>query len=128
MTETMKLESHIHLLYKDHMNILHIQNTIVSCLPLCFCSHLVDLTLFYFKIQQAVLNWHFKHATIVVKYLPNVCCFFFLHCIFPSPQGLHTLYSFHDSQHLPLNCQFTSFPSIFSSPPLVSPYHFNSFI
>lgn len=57
---------------KDHTNILHVPNTIVSCLPLCFCSHLLHLTLFYFKIQQAVLSWHFEHTAIMVKYLPNV--------------------------------------------------------
>lgn len=72
LAKTMKVQSHIHLLYKDHTNILHVQNTVVSCLPLCFRSHLLRLTLFYFKIQQAVLGWHFEHTAIVVKYLPNV--------------------------------------------------------
>lgn len=55
---------------KAHVNILHVQNTIVSCLS-CFCSHLQELILFYFKMQ-AVSSWHFEHKAIMVKYLPNV--------------------------------------------------------
>lgn len=127
----MKLESHIHLLCKDHMNILNIQNTIVSCLPLCFCSHLVDLTLFYFKIQQAVLSWHFKHAAIMVKYLPNVFCFFsiasFRHlrdCTFYSLSMIPNIYHW--------TANFYPFPPFFPPllwyPPITLIHLFNSFI
>lgn len=65
--------NHIFLCYtsKAHVNILHVQNTIVSCLSFCFCSHLQEFTLSYFKIQ-AVSSWHFEHKAIMVKYLPNV--------------------------------------------------------
>lgn len=86
---------------KDHTNILHVPNTIVSCLPLCFCSHLLHLTLFYFKIQQAVLSWHFKHTAIVVKYLPNVSSP--LHLSVTSGTA-HTLFSmFPDIYHWVIN-------------------------
>lgn len=65
--------NHIFLCYtsKAHVNILHVQNTIVSRLSSCFCSHLQELILSYFKIQ-AVSSWHFEHKAIMVKYLPNV--------------------------------------------------------
>lgn len=52
----MKAELHTRRLSKGHVNTLHVQITTVSCLPLCFISHLLDLTLYYVQTQQAVLS------------------------------------------------------------------------
>lgn len=97
---------------KAPVKILHFQNSIVSCLP--FCSVLIFWSSPFLISKHNKLFW----ADISSRRPSwwNIFQMFLLHCIFLSPQGKRTLPSFHVSQHLPLNCQFLSSPSMFFCP------------
>lgn len=127
----MKVESHIHLLYKDHVNIGMFKT------PLCPASPYASLLIF--KISPFLTSKYNKlfQADILSRRPSwwNIFQMFPLHCIFFLTSGnTHTIF-FPCFPTSLLNCQCMSSvfsPTFFPSPPSVSLYPsfclFNSFI